>query len=596
MRTRAALLGSLLAVAALQAPPSPAQDHRYGEIVVRQLPDLPQSTTHGYHEFPFQISNESLIDAHRVTLSGPDSNQTGYNFYSLRRVERTLLVGPRSTVQLSLMQPALPAFGSGLRVHIDGRPQARIIPWSTGHPEYWLGSGAGLRSHRVLISQSLSEDDFPPHTEEEYRVLRSVMSTVSWSENWLAYSGFDGVALAAGDLERAGAGVREALWRYVETGGTLLILGLPEAESSWGRARQARPHASFFERGMLVDYSGFGTVLIAEIPTTVDQLTSPQLGRLLESWQRSHEPWGRALNPSGFHRQFPVAERVEVPVRGLFLVVLFFTILIGPLNLAILTRRNKRIWLLLTVPAASLLTCAAVVLWVFAGEGLVRCRRVETLTFLDEHAHRATTIGWAGYYATLTPAAGLRFDLGTEITPVVSLASHRGGDANRVFVWTDSQVLRPGWMRARLPSYFVARKIELRRERLNLRNGADGVLEAVNGLGVDLETLVVADGRGRLHAAAGPVTAGASARLQPMEETVLPRPEALRVLYRGDLQNRIQRLQKEPARFLRPGSYLAVAEASPFLEAGIEDVDRATLKSVIYGLSGNGLSGEAATP
>ena len=582
MRTRSALLGLIFAIVSL---PSVAQDHRYGEVVIRQLPDLPQATTHGYHEFPFQVINESVTDTYRVTLSGPDAAHIGYSFQSLGRVERTVLVGPKSRVELALMQPALPAFGNGLRVRIDGRPQSRVIPWSSGHPEYWLSGGGSLNSDRVLISQSLSEDDFPPHPPEEFRVLRSVMSTVSWSDNWLAYSGFDGIALVADDLERAGTGVREALWRYVETGGTLLILGLPDAESSWGRARTTRPHSSFTERGMLVDYTGFGTVLIAERAAGIDQLTPTQFSRVRESWRRSREPWGSTLNPSGFHQQFPVAERVEVPVRGLFLVVLLFTVLIGPVNLAILTRRKKRIWLLWTVPAASLVTCAVVILWVVAGEGLVRFHRIETLTLLDEREHRATTIGWAGYYATLTPAAGLRFDLDTEISPVVSLVSQQGGDSNRVFAWTDTQELRPGWMRARLPSYFVARKSELRRERVSFRRGADGVLEAVNGLGVDLESLVVTDSGGRLHAAPAPVAAGAATRLRPIEGTALPRPEALRGLYRGDLQSRLQRLQKAPVDFLRPSSYLAVARASPFLEKGLEDVDRSILKAVIYGLA-----------
>ena len=572
---------------ALSALPAVAQEHRYGDVVIRRLSDLPQAKTHGYHEYPFQVSNESGV-SHRVTLAGPDAVQIGRGPHSLRRIERTLTVGPGSTVRLCLMQPPLPAFGSGLRVTIDGRVQGEVIPWTTGHPEYWLssyGSRPGLRARRILISQSLSENSFPPHADEEYRVLRAVMSTASWSDSWLAYSGFDGIALVAEDLERAGAGVREALWRYVETGGTLLILGLPEEGSSWGRRRRDRPYSSVFEQGLEVDYAAFGTVLIAGNARHVTELTTPQLERLETAWKHSRKPWDQARNPSGAHRQFPVAERIEVPVRSLFLVVLFFTVLIGPLNLALLTRYKKRIWLLWTVPAASFVTCAAVVLSVVAGEGLVRFRRTETLTILDQRAHRATTFGWTGYYATLTPADGLRFDLETEISPIVSWSyNRRGGDSTRAIEWSDGQILRPGWIRARLPSYFIARKSELRRERLSLRRAADGGLEAVNGLGVDLETLWVADPAGRLYRAAAPLAAGAAVRLEPTENTVQPCPGALRWLYRGELMSRIRRLEQEPERYLRPGSYLAVARASPFLEAGLEKVDRATLKAVIYGL------------
>ncbi len=596
-------LARILLIALTLCAPAAGQEYRFGDVVIETLPDLPQSTTHGYHEFPFLVRNESPRASRRVTLSGPDAVQTGMELHSLRTLKRTVTVGPGSSVRLALLQPPLPAFGSGLQVRIDGRAQRQVIPWASGHPEYWIGSSgrysggrATHRSYRVLISQRLGEQDFPPHAPDEYQVFRAVMPIAEWSGGWLAYSGYDGVVTSAGELADAPGPVVEALWRYVETGGALLVLGdlqsvAPEGRlrntSGWARMRRERRQASISGGGLEVDYAGFGVALTAEGAARVSDLTAPQLERLELAWQRSRQPWYAARDPSAAHRRFAVAGDVEVPVRGLFLVVLVFTVLIGPVNLALLTRRGKRMWLLWTVPAASLLTCAVVVLYVLVGEGLVRYRRTEGLTVLDERARRATTLGWTAFYATLTPGDGLRFEAETELTPVLSWAQGQRVSGSRSVGWGGGQHLGPGWLRARLPSYFIVRKSELRRERLSLRRSGDpsgaGALEAVNGLGVDLEALWVAGSYGRVYAS-GPLAAGAAGRLEATGEEAAAGPGVLRGLYHGDLTGRLPRLEQDPAGYLRPGTYLAVARASPFIEAGLAGLDRETLKTVIYGI------------
>ena len=577
------LLGALLTFAFSAA----GREFRYGEVVVRVLPDLPQSTTHGYHEFPFQVSNQSM-QTRQVTLSGPDAVQAGVAMHRLRLLERTATVGPGASVRLALLQPPLPVFGSGLRVTIDGRLQDEVIPWSSGHPEYWVGSAArtsgssaGNRSRRVLISRGLTEQSFPPHKPEDYWVFRASMPASDWSSDWLAYSGYDGIVATADDLAAAPESVVLALWQYVETGGSLMVLGRPRSDSAWARVGLGRPQFSSQEAGMSVDYAGFGVAFGVEVERVAD-LNLRQIERLEEAWRQSRKLWDLTRDPSGVHRQFAASDRVEIPVRGLFLVVLAFTVLIGPVNLAILNRRGKRIWLLWTVPAASLLACALVVLYVFAGEGLVRHGRTEGLTVLDERNRRATTLGWAGFYASLTPGEGLLFDNATEVSPVVSWGHDQQGGA-RAFALGNRQHLSRGWLRARLPGYFILRKSELRRERIQLRQRA-GSLEAVNGLGVDLLTLWVAGNDGRLHFMDG-LAAGASARLEITGEQATAGPDVLRSLYRGDLPNLLLRLQQEPGGYLRPGTWLAVADASPFVEIALENLDNETSKAVIYGIS-----------
>ena len=170
---------------------------------------------------------------------------------------------------------------------------------------------------------------------------------------------------------------------------------------------------------------------------------------------------------------------------------------------------------------------------------------------------------------------------------MLSWAYGRSAERARTASWSDGQHLEQGWLRARLPSYFIIRKSELRRERVSLRRRADGGLEAVNGLGTDLESLWVADGAGRLYTA-GPLQAGAAASLERSDEVSEAGPGRLRELYNSDLPSRLQRLQQEPEYYLRPGTYIAVARASPFIEAGLDGLDREALKAVIYGISDAG--------
>ncbi len=599
MMRRCLLFAGVLSV--VFCAPAAAWEKRYGDVVIRVLPDLPQSTTHGYHEFPFQVTNESPATSHRVTLAGPATAQADIGLHSLRTIERTVTVGPRSSVRLALMQPSLPVFGSGLRVSIDGLPQRGTIPWSSGHPEYWVAPAgryssahSAHRSRRILISQRLTEVGFPPHTTDDYQLLRAVMSIDAWSGNWLAYSGYDGVVATAEELTEAPAGVVDALWHYVEAGGSLLVLGGSLSAASdpgarydslgddWRRWYRARPQSSMFEAGLEVDYVGFGVVLGAAAAARATELTAPQFERLEESWRRGRKLWERARDPSAAHRQLAVADDIEIPVRGLFLVVFVFTVLIGPVNLAVLSRRGKRMWLLWTIPAVSILTCAVVVLYVLVGEGLVRYRHSEGLTVLDQRQRRATTLGWIGYYATLTPGDGLRFDVDTEVSPVVSWA-YGQQSGNRAVAWREQQHLSRGWLRARLPSYFIVRKNEPRRERVSPRRRVDGTLEALNGLGVDLESLYVAGAAGEIYRA-GPLVAGSARRLKATGELASARPGVLRRLYIGDLPSRLMRIQQDPGEYLRAGTYIAIARARAFIEPGLHDLDRETLKTVIYGI------------
>jgi hypothetical protein len=234
------------------------------------------------------------------------------------------------------------------------------------------------------------------------------------------------------------------------------------------------------------------------------------------------------------NRQFPVVNEVGVPVGGMFVLMILFTIAIGPVNIWLLGRKDRRMWMLWTVPSISLVTCFAVFGYMVISEGWQGHLRSEGITLLDEVTHRATTFGWTAFYAPLTPGDGLHFSPDTElIWQKASGPWYGGGGGNRASCtmgWTQDQHLASGWVSARVPSHFKLRKSETRRERLGVTRGKEGALLALNGLGADVHKLWLADEKGQVYAA-DEIPAGSQVALTLQKE--VPSVKAARASYSG---------------------------------------------------------------
>ena len=106
-------------------------------------------------------------------------------------------------------------------------------------------------------------------------------------------------------------------------------------------------------------YPGFGQCLVAS-EADVRNWTPEQWRAILDMWEQSAQPWQHLRSPNDANSAFPVVEDRGVPVRALFAAMLVFAVLIGPVNIKLLARKKRRLWLLWTVPVFSLLTCVAV--------------------------------------------------------------------------------------------------------------------------------------------------------------------------------------------------------------------------------------------
>jgi hypothetical protein len=372
--------------------------------------------------------------------------------------------------------------------------------------------------------------------------------------------------------------VRQALIRYTEAGGCLMVAGQYDPPVSWQRQVKRRP-------GTRIHQAGFGRCIVAE---SVEHLLEVDASARTNPLQQTAAPFENRMSVQGANNQFPVIDSLGIPVGGLFVLMLVFAMGIGPVNLLLISRRSRRMWLLWTVPVVSLLTCFAVFAYAAFAEGWSGKQRTLLLTLLDESSQRATTFGHMAFYSPLTPGAGLVFDYETELTPQTgnNMHSMSSDGRGRAVDWTRAQHLTSGWIVARVPAHFQVRKSQVaQRQRIKAQRDESGQITITNGLGVSVKNLYLADNSGQIYAA-GDIAPGARATLQPMPDTrAEASAETLRRLYSDDWLASIESIPAAPRKYLLPGSYLAITEdPSPFIQQGMERISERVSQNLIIGL------------
>ena len=581
MRNAPVRLVVLLALAAAHSPASAADV----DVTVESAPR--GQATHGYSEILIRVVNKSS-ESHEVRLTYP---KTTYSYGdNIRSVTRTVKVDAGGNLRVSLAWPEKHSvMGDGLGVAVDGREFEHAIPvgGSRGYRSY-----GSVRGGLILYSRTV-DTRFPDWMRigaaatNEY--IRSESEIGLWSPNWVAYTRYDGVVVTEADLRTMPAEVKAAIGQYVECGGALLVLGAKSPlPGNWKLTRAP---------GAILHHSaaGFGICQVVANPELL-QFWRPEYARIHEAWTATLTPWQRDRAPAEANRLFPVVEDVGIPVRGLVAVMFAFVILIGPVNLIVLARKKRKLWMFWTVPVVSFFTCLLVLGYMAATEGWQGRARAECFTILDENSRRASTIGWTGFYTPLVPRGGLHFGTDTEVTyqngqdPYGGYSYRRSSSSGSALSmeWSSEQHLSSGWLTPRVPSHFAVRKSELRRERVAFSRGADGQIEAVNGLGADVETLWYMDEGGNLFRADG-IAAGERGTLKPaplQQSAVSARSVAptLRSMYSGDWHNIVDRVKNDGVHLLAPRTYIAVLNAAPFTDEGMPGVSVRKTRSIVYGI------------
>ncbi len=626
---------------------SPAFAANYGEISVQYVPLCSpltgtEPTTHGMIEHRFRVQNRS---ASKSTTVGIELKSDPRAEYGLRSASGSVEVPAGQTAQIVILQPPVPMSPIDAHVRINGYLQNSTIGVNvpTNHCDPYAGmftrsAGTTLPSNaHILVSgktgtafrdlfaqgvkpKGVSSDPSSggppmgmggmgmgggmgmpgmgsfssgPAMPREITLWRSEGDVDQWSDNWLALTRFDAVLVTANELATIpdSQPIGKALRRYVECGGVLCVVGTEwTAPKEWKIAHVSN---DFTHWDALV---GAAYLLKKPAESSEDAITLIRDKILGDS-----DAWTTAMRSETFAMRggyvgffgdprrlaeiLPTSESKGVPIRAISILIVVFAVLIGPVNVYILSLKNRRIWLLWTVPVISLLASGLVLGTNFIQEGFIRNTSVSSATILDQRREEAITFGIVGFYSTLTPRSGCLFDNGTEPTVVANrtrqlydVVSYPGGEQN----------LTSGWVQPRVPAYFGIRKAatDLRRLEFNWTVEPPTV---VNQLGVDLEKLTVCSPEGTFFETEK-IIAGEKTALKKLAIASSRTPGGssfASTLSRFDQWPLLaEALQREPERLLTPGTYLAPLgeEKNPFLEPGISDAQPFLNKSIIFGL------------
>ncbi len=582
-----------------------AGSERYGKITVTVDEDTSGGGNFGYRVYPVSIANGDTTER-TVTVRVPARSWGNNERDHLTATTRTFRVAAGGTLRSDLIAPAMPVRGQGAAVHIDGRAQEDNVPLNVdGSYNYGFDGVATVRVSRDLSAKQRGVLDEAAGRHDSGGSGRYSSSTRSgmqlilpnakpvreWSGGWLTYAGLAEVVLTERDLGAMSAETSAALRKYVLSGGRLTVVASTRWPAVPGWPDTDEPQEWETRDGVRAAL-GLGELRwwhTDDLATTDDTA----IDAWVDGVTRHAQSQQNRLDADQADKAFPVIEGQRTPVRGLLLLMVVFALLIGPVNVLVLSVMKKRMWLLWTVPLTSAVFSGAVIAYAFFSEGITPTARTTAVTLLDQTSREAVTRAMRGYYAPLTPGDGLRFGLDSAVVPQVTIdshgyhygshGSHYGGDGRgRAVDTTHDQHLTRGWVAARVPAHLALTTVESRRERLDFERLDDGGLAVVNGLGVDVTALDVADASGKRYRTAA-LAAGQRVVLGEAD-TLADDPE-----FEG-LQNQLAGIgwaviaTREPDKYsLEPGSYLARTATTPFVVDGLEGIGDHRIDATVIG-------------
>jgi hypothetical protein len=222
--------------------------------------------------------------------------------------------------------------------------------------------------------------------------------------------------------------------------------------------------------------------------------------RTTQTWESRH-----GMTPDSANSDFAdwlVPGVGLAPVTEFRVLITLFVLVIGPLNIWLLKRTDRRHLLILTVPLVALALTFGLFTYALLSDGLSTTVRVRSFTTLDQRTGDAACWARTSYYASLAPQDGLTFSNDLTLYPIIPGWNEAGFGAflgtNRSITWTDDgQRLRGDWLLSRVPMQYLSIRARKSPCRLNLRFDNES-MSATNELGARINFVAVVDEKGRV--------------------------------------------------------------------------------------------------
>ncbi|GAB4141736.1 MAG: hypothetical protein Tsb009_11610 [Planctomycetaceae bacterium] len=207
-----------------------------------------------------------------------------------------------------------------------------------------------------------------------------------------------------------------------------------------------------------------------------------------------------------------------VPVYAFLFLMTVFTLIIGPINYFLLWKRKRLFLLVLTIPAIAFVTSLSLFGYSAISHGFEIKSRTRSLTILDQKSQKAVTTARIALFAGMTPSDGLQFPTETAVFPIwPEDKSFESGTTE----WTDSQVLKSGWLRSRTRTQFLTISHQTDRGRLEISPLGNDTLNVTNGFTDEIESLIVVDDQGKMFYGGKVLEPGKSLSLKPAQTSDL---------------------------------------------------------------------------
>ena len=511
---------------------------------------------------------------------------------NIGEISKTVMLAPHEKATIKLRAWCRLNIPRVLRVVVDGAVQDDQIMTDT--VSYYSYS-SGLVKTGLLLSHDAGkhQEVFKEIVEKavdqlglsssgygrnwDYYFSISANPIEHWGDDWLDYTVFNIVVLSGREWSSLNEEKRDCLWRFLETGGILILMdGEAQVPQPWRARKRTTANETSY-------YVGFGRLVL--MGPSISGSDPEFFFEILKDARQGGTEGQKRAELTNLNQGFSIVGKLTVPLRGFFLLMLAFVVLLGPVNMLVLGRKNRKIWLLATIPLISLGGTLAVLIYAIATEGLRPTIRREGLTILDESARKAITIGSGGVYAPLTLGERLRFDPDTELRLYIPYSQRDWATVD----WTEGQSLTGGWVVSRLPFRYQTRCVETRRERLTVSGTETEGFQIVNGFGVPIESLLLADGQGAVYRAEQ-VAPGQKVGVQRLPQV----PEgddaadSLRILFESDWTLPHPAVTPDNPFNLRlpPNTYLAVLQGAPFMDAPLAANAHQKARSLVYGIRG----------
>ena len=299
-----------------------------------------------------------------------------------------------------------------------GRDESLFLPLPSlpGASGYFQGNGAGVgfREYFEVASDTSPSDailfvtlknERQAQVQREFRNEVQVVGPDRLPSDWALLSTFRVVLVDEAVV--LGEGPQEVLRRYAAAGGIVVALG--DQPLGAGPLRQ-----QLAAQGQPMARTGFG--LLAQAGSLAD--AAQQLPRP-KPWQQD---WAGVLPSQFVPGEIPGLG--GVPVRVFLLVILLFTVAVGPVNFLILRRRKQQLLAVLTVPLLGFGTTAAMLGYGVFQDGLGTQGVVRSISILDQERHEVAASTSQTLFAGLGPAE-VEAPVGTVVQSLASLLSPR---------------------------------------------------------------------------------------------------------------------------------------------------------------------------